>query len=318
MALAAMESAIDRLLAARVANVTLTGGEPLIHPELFGILELLAENDIDVTVCTNGVSVSDDLIDLASDLGRVRFNVSLDGLSAESHGKFRGNRDSFEATLRGTHSLGEAGLLKGILSTPNALAKINEYVELYNLGKELNVDYLLMNPLSSFGRGILSKHRLQADEQTMASIQTQVTIGHKSPGDPDPVFIRFPNQTRPLTNCIAGEILYVFVNGDTTVCPYLVFASRTPNSKHTPEEFMIGNLFDDPEFASKADEYDFHNRYKVGSNPSCTSCSMESSCGKGCPAAVITNGGRIGGLDEEVCPIVGQKRLAKVTVPRTP
>ena len=40
----------------------------------------------------------------------------------------------------------------------------------------------------------------------------------------------------------------------------------------------------------------------MGMNATCQSCSSQSQCGKGCPAAVITAGGKIGDLDVEVCP----------------
>jgi hypothetical protein len=37
---------------------------------------------------------------------------------------------------------------------------------------------------------------------------------------------------------------------------------------------------------------------------------MSDSCGKGCPAAVISAGERIGAVDAEVCPVTsGERRL---------
>jgi hypothetical protein len=60
------------------------------------------------------------------------------------------------------------------------------------------------------------------------------------------VHIRFPNAHGiPLAGCEAGTIVYVFTPGEVTVCPYLVFAARTPQSKHDPEEFIVGNIFTD-------------------------------------------------------------------------
>lgn len=294
---------LGRLLAARVANVTITGGEPFVHPALLEIVELLAAH-VDVTICTNGVSVNAGQIDELVRLRRVRVNVSLDGYSAESHGQFRGDRASFEITLENTRRLANAGLLKGILSTPNALAQDGEYQQLYDLARELTVDYLLMNPLSSFGRGFRTKSRLRADERKMERIQAEIRADQQSSDDPETVFIRFPNRDLPLTNCIAGEVFYVFVNGDTAICPYLVFAARNPGAQHSPDEFMVGNLFRDADFARRLDDYKFHERYAVASNPTCSSCSMKTSCGSGCPAAVVANGGRIGDLDDEVCPVV--------------
>lgn len=302
MDLSDLATAVPRLQAARVATITLTGGEPLVHPDLQAILTLLRGAGFDVTVCTNGVSLTNELIETAQRLGQIRFNVSLDGLSQDSHGKFRGNRQSFDRTLANTRRLGGAGLLKGILSTPNQLASVNEYEQLYALADELGADYLLMNPLSSFGRGINSHGRLRADTAAMLEIEHRVAA-HRQPGGPEAVFIRFPNRSRLLSNCIAGDVLYVFVNGEVTVCPYLVFATENPGARHDRSEFIVGNLFGEEDIAEQLDAYNFAARYPMGTNAACGECADADGCGKGCPAAVITRGGRIGDLDSEVCPI---------------
>lgn len=52
-----------------------------------------------------------------------------------------------------------------------------------------------------------------------------------APPELDIAHIRFPNtEGRPLAGCEAGTIIYVFTPGEITVCPYLVFAARTPAS----------------------------------------------------------------------------------------
>ncbi len=57
----------------------------------------------------------------------------------------------------------------------------------------------------------------------------------------DVVHIRFPGTgSKPLAGCQAGTIIYVFTPGEVTVCPYLVFAARTPQSQHDPAEFIVG------------------------------------------------------------------------------
>src|SRR6266704_1840567 len=126
--------------------------------------------------------------------------------------------------------------------------------------------------------------------------------------DLDVVHIRFPNTTKPLAPCEAGTIVYVFTPGELTVCPYLVFAARTPQSQHDPAEFIVGNIFTDPDIAARLDAYRFHQRYQVGTNPTCQSCSLERACGKGCPAAIIAAGERIGAVDAEVCPVTTAQR----------
>jgi radical SAM protein with 4Fe4S-binding SPASM domain len=96
--------------------------------------------------------------------------------------------------------------------------------------------------------------------------------------------------------------------GELTICPYLVFAAKTPQSQHDPAEFIVGNIFTDPDIAARLDAYHFHQRYQVGANPTCQSCTLETACGKGCPAAVISAGERIGAVDAAVCPVTTAQR----------
>ncbi|WP_419908263.1 radical SAM protein [Candidatus Poriferisodalis sp.] len=303
---------IERLCAAGVANVTITGGEPLLHPELPEMLGDLVAAGLDVTVCTNGVSLDDTLIHRAIELGHIKFSVSLDGVRASSHGKFRGNPHTFAHTVANARRLAGAQLLNGVLCTPHDLMEPDEHRELLALATELGARYLLLNPLSSFGRGMFNQ-RLAVDEQGMHAIQSE--LERAANGDsPQRVFVRFPNSSKPLTPCIAGDILYVFVNGNVTVCPYLVFATENPGAQHHADEFIVGNLFDDADIVDRIEAYDFHSRFRVGSNDTCSTCAHNAGCGKGCPAAVIANGGRIGDLDADVCPVSPSARPVSVDI----
>lgn len=67
------------------------------------------------------------------------------------------------------------------------------------------------------------------------------------------VYIRFPNdQKLPLISCETGNIIYVFVDGKVTICPYLVFAAKAPQSLYNPEEFIVGNVFADADITDFA------------------------------------------------------------------
>jgi radical SAM protein with 4Fe4S-binding SPASM domain len=304
---------IPQLSEARVRRVTLTGGEPTIHPDFMAIVRAFREAGMDVGICTNATALSGQQINELASLG-VHCNVSLDGFAADSHGKFRGDRASFDVTVATVKELGAAGILQGLLCTPNSLAQNEEYVELCQFARETGARYVLLNPLGSMGRGVKSQARLAKTTLHMQEIHA-LTAPFDGP-DLDVAHIRFPNTARkPLSGCEAGTIIYVFTPGEVTVCPYLVFAARTPASQHADTEFIVGNILTDPDIAQRLDAYRFHDRYRVGANNTCGSCSMNTGCGKGCPAAVVASGGRVGDVDAEQCPIsttenvAGERRL---------
>lgn len=294
------DSVLPRLIRARVERLTLTGGEPFVHPALLDICAAVVEAGLSLGICTNGTGVTDELIAELQRLEKVHVNVSFDGFRADSHGRFRGSVHSFDETVDAARRLGAAGLLQGILSTPNAFVSAPEYQELARFGVENKATYLLMNPLSAFGRGVQSRTRLAADGERLRDIRRAAESG--SGEQLEIVPIRFPNDDAPLGRCIAGEIIYVFTTGQVAVCPYLVFAARTAQSRYADTDFMVGNIFE-ADIAEALDAYRFHDRYRVGTNDTCGSCALSGRCGKGCPAAVIAEGGSIGDRDVEPCPI---------------
>ncbi len=295
------DTVIPRLQSCRVIGVTLTGGEPFIHPDIIRIARLFKSNSIRVGICSNGSAITTEQIKSLVEIGDIHVNVSLDGFTPASHGKFRGDEDSFDKTIDGIRRLGKHHLLRGILVTPNNFAEANEYVDICEFAIENGASYVLINPLASMGRGTKSKDKLGSPDIMMRKIQ-ELT----SPFSDriQIVYVRFPNDRKfPLGGCEAGSIIYVFTSGNVVICPYLVFASRTPQSRHKEEEFIIGNIFSDADINDKVDTYRFHEKYHTGNNPICSSCSINLQCGKGCPAAVIASGGIIGTVDEDICPI---------------
>lgn len=290
------ETIIPFLEDAKVIGVTLTGGEPMLHPNIDEFVEVLSQKGIKTTICSNAKSVTSQQIEKYRKFGNVLFNVSLDGFSEDSHGKFRGDKKSFLITKRNLEYLAKAKLLKGILVTPNNLAKKEEYSQICEFAQNLGAEYVLMNPLSNFGRGVLSSDRLEANNMMMTDIRCDTSHYKDSI---DIVDVRFPNvDEKPLTSCESGNILYVFSNGDTTVCPYLVFASNNDISQYKPNEFIIGNLRHDSkkQCLDNLEQYDF-SKIKDRKNDDCLDCNISNICGKGCPADAIARGKRLFDLD---------------------
>lgn len=282
-----------------VKKVTITGGEPLVYPELLKTIDLMRKNDISICICTNASLITSDFLHEILPLKGIHFNVSLDGFSHTSHGKFRGNdsEELYDTIIKNITMLGEYRLLNGILVTPNNYSSIEEYEKICTFAKENNAKYVLFNPLSEFGRGegssSLAYSKKQMNDLHMATEKYDCK-------EFETVFIRFPNINRlPLNGCSAGNIFYIFTNGDVAFCPYMVFAAKNNSSIYDYRDFLMGNIFDSSfDWETNIENY----KFPVDINMVCKGCD-NSECLKGCYAAKIAMGNSLLSRDEQICPI---------------
>lgn len=291
---------IPRLKECRVVSITLTGGEPFKHSQIIKIVSCFLSAGFSVSICTNATCIKEDDAKSLAFMGNVKVNVSLDGFTPQSHGMFRGSIDCFDQAISTIKILGKYGLLHGILVTPNNFAQVSEYEQICSFASEIGASYVLMNPLSSMGRGTDSINSLAMSNENMRIIREK--ISHFS-SQIELTLVRFPNDARfPLSSCEAGNIIYIFTNGDVAICPYIVFAARSKQSVHKPEEFIVGNIFSDSDIAERLDGYSLWKYYHLGENQMCSSCRLNAECGKGCPAAVVASGSHIKSIDVHMCP----------------
>lgn len=250
---------IKKLTESKVKKVTLTGGEPLLHPDLLSIVSAINNADIQICICTNASLITEELLEKLKGL-YVHFNVSLDGISAGSHGLFReiATPSSFAKVLDNIQMLGRYNMLNGILTTPNKLTKIEEYTAICDFAIQAGAKYLLLNPLSPFGRG-KDAVNLTMSPNEMNEIKNQLNahISSLPHNDSFPiVYIRFPNcDGKASAPCTAGLIPYIFTNGDIAICPYMVFAADNPENNYSSSDFIVGNVFEDGSIAEKIRSY---------------------------------------------------------------
>jgi SynChlorMet cassette radical SAM/SPASM protein ScmF len=93
-----------------LSSVKLTGGEPLMHPRIGEILEILRSEELRFIVETNGVLCTPGLARDLARCGAGHVSVSLDGTDARTHEWVRGVEGCFEAALDGIRNLVAAGI----------------------------------------------------------------------------------------------------------------------------------------------------------------------------------------------------------------
>ena len=108
---------IDGILAIGKPVLILTGGEPLMRPDLFQIAEYAVSKGLRVVMGTNGTLITDEVATNLKSIPFSRVAVSIDFPTPELQDKFRGKAGAFEAAVSGIASLRRAGVDLQINST---------------------------------------------------------------------------------------------------------------------------------------------------------------------------------------------------------
>ncbi|MBQ8468715.1 MAG: radical SAM/SPASM domain protein, ACGX system [Clostridia bacterium] len=121
----------------RLPYIYLTGGDPILHPNFWQLLELFHKHNVRFAIMGNPFHLTEENCKRMRDLGCVKYQVSLDGLE-KTHDMFR-KPGSFKATLKAIDTIKNSGMWVAVMST---VSKTNakEIPELIELMDKLGVD----------------------------------------------------------------------------------------------------------------------------------------------------------------------------------
>jgi len=145
-------AAVDGLADAGVPLVLLSGGEPLLRPDLLEIAARARDRGIMTALSTNGTLIDRDVAEGLVDAGVGYAGVSLDGASAATHDRIRGRAGAFDRALDGIRASIEAGLRTGVRVTVTR-ENAGELDALLDLSTGLGVDRFCLYWLVPSGRG---------------------------------------------------------------------------------------------------------------------------------------------------------------------
>jgi len=126
---------IDDLMDHEVPYLSLSGGEPMLHPHFFELVERVTSRGSQLKIETNGHFLTPDASRRLKDLGVKAVQVSLDGASSATFGRMR-VRGEFDRTLGGIRNLVAAGVPVEINFSP-ASFNIHEAARIVDLAYEL-------------------------------------------------------------------------------------------------------------------------------------------------------------------------------------
>ena len=146
---------IDDLRAAGVRVLILSGGEPLMHPDLFEIAAHARQAGMFVALSSNGTLIDEGNIQRVAEARFDYVGISLDGLR-ETHDRFRQKQGSFDAALAAMRLCREADIRVGMRTT---LTEENaaQLPALLDLMRELDVQKFYLSHLNYSGRGRRSR-----------------------------------------------------------------------------------------------------------------------------------------------------------------
>jgi len=92
---------IEQLADSYLPMIAFAGGEPLISPDLWPVLERCQANDIHVSIATNGTLITPENAQRLAELGVRYVEVSLDAVDPKRHDGFRGIDGAWQRTVQG-------------------------------------------------------------------------------------------------------------------------------------------------------------------------------------------------------------------------
>jgi uncharacterized protein len=223
------------------SSIALSGGEPLLHPEIRTIVEHLAPK-LKVTILSNGTLIDAELAAFLADREDVHVQISLDGSTRQIHDAIRGE-GGYDLVLHALEELQKAGLADRISLAATVMQQnIHDLQEIIRFAQGLGIPRVRFLPLRRSGRAAerwgrigtgsgvyepLFDHVLSLPAEARRAIDVGCGLSglvfHISHlGAPDGIW------------CTIGRSLAVDVNGDVHPCPLM-----------TRPEFKLGNVFHD-------------------------------------------------------------------------
>ncbi|HSH48332.1 MAG TPA: heme d1 biosynthesis radical SAM protein NirJ [Halomonas sp.] len=148
---------LEDLKGFRVPALILSGGEPLMRPDIFELSRRTRELGIYAGLSTNGTLITEDNIDAIADVGYDYVGISIDGLEA-THDDFRQRQGAFRESMRAV-ALCKAHGIKVGLRTTLTQHNFDELPQILEMLDEHDVDKFYLSHLNYGGRG--HRHRKQ-------------------------------------------------------------------------------------------------------------------------------------------------------------
>ncbi|RMH05710.1 MAG: radical SAM protein [Nitrospirae bacterium] len=254
--------------------LVITGGEPLVRPDILEIVRHAVAQGFMVVLGTNGMLIDDRMAKTLVDIGVMGVGISIDSLDPSKHDAFRGVAGAWKAAVAGIEACKRHGLQFQIhfSAQPMNYRELPDVVEwAHHLGaKVLNVFFMVCT-----GRGeeLTDISPTQYEEvltflvDCQSRYQDMLVRARCAPHFKRLAYEKEP--TSPLTKaqgymgggCLAGtNYARVTPTGDLTPCPYMPLSAgnvRTQSFAELWEQSPIFQSFRYPRLKGKCGECEY-------------------------------------------------------------
>ncbi len=266
--------------------ICLGGGEPFTRTDLFDILEYGKEKQLAVSIVTNGLLLTKEIIERLNNLDVDYLWVSFEGMK-DNHEKLRG-KGTFDKTINALKLLKE--YYKGRTALRMSINKYNidEVGDLLEIAEKYDIDLVRYTPLLSFGRAVGKDLTINQDEYIRFLDNMKKIKSNK-------VEIVYPN--------MPNNKFWIGTNGFGCHCgKEAVWIDEIGN--YSPcifwgSDFNIGNIKNDDYSELWEKSLQVSN---IKGNEICEKCSNYKVCRGGCRARVLFELGNLDDVDP-LCPL---------------
>ena len=216
---------VEESISLGVNNITFTGGEPLLYPDLEQCISAVPPALAVVQVFTNGLALDVRRASRLKQAGTYAVQISLDSPAPEEHDRLRGRKGTFQAVREAVANALQVGLLVGISSyaTNRAIAD-DSLKRIVELAAEWGVHEVSIFDIIPTGRLLCHEEILLTAESRMSLRKLENACNKPAKGLPRMTTQSWTNSGRGFAKsfgCLAGNFqFHISGCGDLMPCDF--------------------------------------------------------------------------------------------------
>ena len=127
---------VDQIARVGQPIVILTGGEPLLRPDIFEVARHGTNQGLRMVMAPNGTLITESIASQMAEAGIKRISISLDGATREVHDRFRGVDGAYDGSLNGIEMAKAAGI-EFQINTTITRTNLDQIPEILKLAEKL-------------------------------------------------------------------------------------------------------------------------------------------------------------------------------------